>query len=106
MALLVVCSYCGGRLVWRNNERVHATSAPRIPKRMLTPGDLVSASHNRAGTYVGSYDVISVGGVKRYMIDAVGIYADNLADLILPYSLPAARWDAYWTIREARRTAQ
>ena len=56
------CGYCGGSVVW-NDERyvyVHATDGNRIAAVDITPGDWMSARHNRAGTRVNPADLLVV----------------------------------------------
>ncbi len=51
-----VCSYCGGDVVLANGWR-HATTGERVGPA-FSPGDLLSAGHNQAGTRVNAVDVM------------------------------------------------
>ena len=91
-----ICSYCGDRVrIPRDGfEYVHTTSAPRV--RNISPGDFVSARHNVKGSPVGSYDVVEIGGVRKYMIlTAREVAAEAMGPE--PYSLPGRH--GTWTLR-------
>lgn len=51
------CGYCLGDVVFNEStiRWEHAEDGERIP--VITPGDMVSAAHNRAGTPVNPSDV-------------------------------------------------
>lgn len=54
-----ICGYCLGDAVYDDTllSWVHATSGERVTDR--SSGDFVSARHNRAGTVVLAYDLIT-----------------------------------------------
>lgn len=51
------CGYCGGDVLWssENVQYEHADSGERVEAD--SPGDYVSAAHNRQGTRVNAVDV-------------------------------------------------
>lgn len=51
------CGYCGGDVIWsvENVQYEHADSGERV--KADSPGDYVSAAHNRKGTRVNAVDV-------------------------------------------------
>lgn len=53
------CGYCNGTVEWSpwDGSYVHVTDGERITN--ISPGDYVSAQHNRAGTRVNSADVVT-----------------------------------------------
>jgi hypothetical protein len=53
----VECGYCHGVLCETEIGYVHAANGDRVTD--ITPGDFVSAAHNRAGTRVDHYDVVT-----------------------------------------------
>lgn len=59
---MLECGYCGGQVALADTDNgqryVHTTDGDRVT---ATPGDYVSAPHNRAGTIVRITDVVEAG---------------------------------------------